>query len=81
MNPSDHAPKSSCRRLVLTAEQSAALADKARFSFVIIHPGSWPETPGRMVLDLIEIDQPTGDALCRVAMGTHRAVKKPPSVS
>jgi len=44
-------------RLVLTQEQTAALADGGpRFSVCIVHPGSWPDNAGRMLLDLIETD-------------------------
>lgn len=67
-------------RLVLTAEQSAALADNGpRFSVAVIHPGSWPDHPGRHVLDLIECDSTTANAAVGVALGTHTARRKPKS--
>ncbi len=66
-------------RLVLSPEQSAALADNARFSFVVVGPGSWPDTPGRMVLYLIETDCKRADAAVRVARGisTERRIRTP----
>lgn len=69
-------------RLVLTAEQTAAIADDGpRFSFVMVSPGSWPTDPGRMVLHLIETDSQTANAAVGVLQGTHRAVAVKPKPS
>lgn len=66
-------------RLVLTAEQTAALADNGpRFSVVIVHPGSWPTNPGRHVLDLIETDVATANAITAILKGEARAVRVKP---
>lgn len=62
-------------RLVLSAEQTAAILESG-IRFAIIHPGSWPENPGRWVVDLFEVSVATANAAAGVAMGTHRAVKK-----
>ena len=54
-------------RLVLTPEQTAALADAGpRFSVCVVHPGSWPNNAGRMLLDLIETDSTTANAVVAV---------------
>ena len=54
-------------RLVLTQEQTAALADGGpRFSVCVVHPGSWPDNAGRMLLDLIETDSTTANAVVAV---------------
>ena len=67
-------------RLVLTEEQSAAIRESG-IRFAIIHPGSYPATPGLWVADLFEIDQQTAVAACDVAMGKARAakIKTPPA--
>jgi hypothetical protein len=68
MNPPDR------HRLVLTEAQSEFLRT-AGAKFAVIHPGSYPENPGRHVLDLIECDQKTAAAAVAVALGEARAVK------
>lgn len=62
-------------RLVLTVEQSAAIRESG-IRFAIIHPGSYPATPGRWVADLFEIDQATAAGAVNVALGTHTAVRR-----
>ena len=69
-------------RLVLTPEQTAALADGGpRFSVCIVHPGSWPDNAGRMLLDLIETDSTTANAVVAVLKksATKNADVEPPS--
>jgi hypothetical protein len=67
-------------RLVLSAEQSAAIRESG-IRFAVVHPDSYPSpTVGHWVVDLIECDQPTADAACRVAMGlckTRRVQARP----
>lgn len=58
-------------RLILTAEQSAAIRESG-IRFAVIHPGSYPATAGRWQIDLIECDQPTAAAAVRVALGESR---------
>jgi len=66
-------------KLVLSPEQTAILANgDPRFSVAILHPGSWPENPGRMLLDLIEVDSSTANALLAVIRGEARIVRKSP---
>jgi hypothetical protein len=75
-----HDTPTSTLRLVLSAEQSAAIRESG-IRFAILHPDSWPSpTVGRWLVELIECDQPTADAACRVALGKARAVtiKKDP---
>ena len=56
-------------RLILTPEQSAVIRESG-IRFAVIHPDNYPSpTVGRWVVDLIECDQPTADAACRVALG------------
>ena len=43
--------------------------------FAIVGKGSYPDAPGRMVLCLLPIPKEQADAACRVALGTHRAVR------
>ncbi len=61
-------------RLVLTEGQSAFLRE-AGVRFAVIHPGSYPENPGRHVIDLIECDHKCARDALAVAMGEARAVK------
>lgn len=64
-------------RLVLSAEQSAAIRESG-IRFAVIHPDSYPSPfVGRWVVDLIECDQPTADAAVGVAMGTRTARRNP----
>ncbi len=61
-------------RLVLTEPQSEHLR-AAGIRFAVVHPGSYPENPGRFVLDLIPCDyQRAADAVA-VAIGTKHAAK------
>jgi hypothetical protein len=63
-------------RLILTPEQAAEIQSAGmRFAVAFVHPGSYPTTPGKMLIDLIEVDQPTADAALRVARGEARAVR------
>ena len=63
-------------RMLLTAEQSAALFDGGpRCSVAIVHPGSWPDSPHRMLLDLAECDRATADSLVGILAGTPRAIR------
>jgi hypothetical protein len=67
-------------RLLLSAEQSAAIRESG-IRFGIIHPDSWPSpTVGRWVVDLIECDVHAANSAVRVALGQARAVnlKKDP---
>jgi hypothetical protein len=77
-----HDTPTSTLRLVLSAEQSAAIRESG-IRFAVVHPDSWPSpTVGRWLVELIECDQPTADAACRVALGKARAVTiKTPSLS
>lgn len=67
-------------RLVLSPEQSAAIRESG-IRFAVVHPGSWPDNPGRYVLDLIKCDAATATAAVNVALGLARAhkIKQPPS--
>ena len=61
-------------RLVLTEAQSEHLR-AVGVRFAVVHPGSYPKTPGRFVLDLIPCDCATATEAVEVAMGTKRATK------
>lgn len=63
-------------RLILTAEQSAAIRESG-IGFVVGSPCSMRVVTAPATLLLFECTKETGDAACGVAMGTHRAVKKP----
>jgi hypothetical protein len=66
-------------RLILSAEQSAAIRESG-IRFAIIHPDSYPSpTVGRWVVDLIECDVHAANAATRVALGMARAVAIKPS--
>ena len=68
-------------RIALSEVASDALR-AAGEAFVIVGRGSYPEAPGRMVIHCLPIPKRQADAACRVAMGTHRAVKiKTPDAS
>lgn len=59
-------------RLVLSAEQSAAIRESG-IRFAVIHPDSFPSpTNGRWLIDLIECDQSVADSAVRVAMGRSK---------
>ena len=61
-------------RLVLTEDQSAFLRECGKH-FIVVTPGSYPSSTGRMVLHIVECgDKQAADA-CKVALGSHRAVK------
>lgn len=62
-------------RLVLTAEQTAAIRESG-FHFMAGSPVSINITTGRATLLLFECTRQTADSACRVAQGTHRAVLK-----
>ena len=62
-------------RLVLTEDQSAHIRAGGSL-FLVVSPGSYPETTGRMVLTLIPCTRDTAAAACEVALGKSRAVKK-----
>lgn len=65
-------------RLILTAEQSAAIRESG-IRFAIIHPDSYPSpTAGRWVVDLIECDAATANALVAVLRGEARVVRVKP---
>ena len=68
MNPPDR------HRLVLTEAQSDFLRESGA-RFAVVHPGSYPEHPGRHVIDLIECDHKTAAAAVAVALGEARAVR------
>lgn len=61
-------------RLVLTEAQSAFLRESGA-RFAVVHPGSYPEHPGRHVLDLIECDHKTAAAAVAVALGEAKAIR------
>lgn len=61
-------------RLVLTEAQSAHLR-AVGVHFAVVHPGSYPETPGRFVLDLIPCEYAVARDAVAVAIGTKRASK------
>jgi hypothetical protein len=64
-------------RLVLSAEQSAAIRESG-IRFAIIHPDSYPSpNVGRWVVDLIECDSSTANAAVRVATGKSTERRKP----
>lgn len=64
-------------RLVLSAEQSAAIRESG-IRFAVIHPDSYPSpTAGRWVVDLVECDSTTANNAVGVALGTHTARRKP----
>lgn len=67
-------------RLVLTAEQSAAIRESG-IRFAVVHPGSWPENPGRWVVDLIECDVHQANAAVRVAQGLSTERRSRPSAT
>lgn len=69
-------------RLILTAEQSAAIRESG-IRFAIIHPDSYPSpTVGRWVVDLIECDSATANAAVRVARGISKERRsKPPTAA
>jgi hypothetical protein len=69
-------------RLILTAEQTADLIEQAGGetmhgrAWAVIAPGSWPTTPGKLILHLIECPTITAaNGACRVAMGQAVARK------
>jgi hypothetical protein len=66
-------------RLVLNEAQTSALADNARFAVCIVHPGSWPTNPGRMLLDLIETDSATANAVLAVLKKSAKKNAEPTS--
>ena len=67
-------------RLVLTEDQSAFLRECGKH-FVVISPGSYPASTGRMVLHIVECGiKPAADA-CKVALGQARAIKAKPGPS
>jgi len=61
-------------RLVLTEDQSAFIRE-AGVKFSVIHPGSYPHTVGRFVVDLIECDYQQAVDACAVATGEARATR------
>jgi len=65
-------------RLVLSEEQSAAIRESG-IRFAIVHPGSYPATVGRWVVDLIECDHDQAKGACEVAMGESVAKRIKPS--
>ena len=69
-------------RLVLTEDQSAFIRE-AGVKFAVIHPGSYPHTVGRFVIDLIECNYQQAVDAVAVASGEARAtrprVKAPPA--
>ena len=70
------------QRLVLTEEQSAFIRETG-IKFAVIHPGSYPHTVGRFVIDLIECDYKQAADACAVAAGEAKATRprvKPPAV-
>lgn len=62
-------------RIVLNEDQSAALDRAGAGALSIIHRGSYPETPGRWVIDLAPINWAMAEGASKVLRGTHRAVK------
>jgi hypothetical protein len=69
-------------RIILTANQTAALIEQAGGetihgrAWAVVAPGSWPDSPGRLVLHLIECPSITAaNGACNVAQGILRAVK------
>ena len=62
-------------RIILGETASKALME-AGDCFLIVAKGSYPESPGRMVIHCQPIPKDQADAACRVAMGTHRAVRR-----
>jgi hypothetical protein len=68
-------------RLVLSAEQSAAIRESG-VRFAVIHPDSYPSpTVGRWVVDLVECDVHQANAAVRVAQGlsAERKLKASPA--
>jgi hypothetical protein len=66
-------------RLILTAEQSAAIRESG-IRFAVIHPESYPSPHvGRWVVDLVECNVHQADAAVRVARGlsAERKIKPP----
>ena len=62
-------------RILLSEAASNALLEPGE-CFMIAGRGSVPHADGtRVVLHLVPIPKDQADAACRVAMGTHRAVK------
>ncbi len=69
-------------RLVLTPEQSAAMAESG-LQFAAGAPCDLRAVSGRAAILLFECDKATADAACGVVIGTHKAVRirtpKPPT--
>jgi len=62
---------------ILLSEASSKVLLEAGECFMIAGRGAYPEADGtRVVLHLVPIPKDQADAACRVAMGTHRAVKR-----
>ncbi len=59
-------------RIVLTEQQSEHIRQSG-VRFAIIHPGSYPATVGRWVVDLIPCDEGTAVKACEVALGRRHA--------
>jgi hypothetical protein len=61
-------------RIILSQEDSDTLATAGE-CFRIIGKGSYPDAVGRLVLHCVPVERSQADAACRVAVGTHRAVR------
>lgn len=69
------APTREYVKILLSEAASAALL-AAGDCFMIAGRGSYPEADGkRVVIHCLPVPKTLADAACRVAMGTHRAVK------
>ena len=61
-------------RLILTEEQSECIRQSG-VRFAVIHPGSYPATAGRFVLDLMSCDYKQAVDAIDVATSKARAVR------
>lgn len=61
-------------KIILGESATKALLEAGE-CFLIVGKGSWPDSPGRMVIHCLPIPKEQADAACHVAMGSHRAVK------
>lgn len=66
----------STERLVLTEQQSAHIRSSGQ-RFLIVHPGSYPETGARYVIDMIPCTYEQARAAVEVAQGKSKAVRFP----
>ena len=62
-------------RIILGETASKALLEAGE-CFLIVGKGSYPDSPGRMVIHCVPVPKDQADAACAVALGTHRAVKR-----